>query len=83
MLELKNTKIIRQLGQIESIYDNEVINNNMTQAKLFIVNISKKYLIDLSVLKKALKLFIEIHPLLQATVFRNLDEHTLKSQLFI
>ena len=80
---LKDLKIIRKLGELESIFDNELINNNLSQTRTFIVSIPNKYKIELSVLKQALKLLIDIHPLLKATTYRELDKETQKSKLFL
>ena len=80
---LKDLKIIRKLGELESLFDNELINNNLSQTRTFIVSIPNKYKIELSVLKQALKLLIDIHPLLKATTYRELDKETQKSKLFL
>ncbi len=78
-----DAKIIRKLGKIESIYDNELINNNLSQTRTFIVSISNRYSIDIGTLKKALKLWTQLHPLLQATIIREVDIQTKKSKLLL
>ena len=83
MSRLDNLKVIRKLGELESIFDNELINDNLSQTRTFLVSIPNKYEITLDVLKKALKSLIDIHPLLRATTYRELDEVTQKSKLFL
>ena len=79
--KLDDFKVIRKLGIGECLYDNELLNNNMYQTRAFITSINKKYAINMDVLNKALTVWIQIHPLLQATTFRELDPSTQKARL--
>ena len=80
-VKLSDFEVIRELGFGECLYDNELMNNNMFQSRAFIASIAKQYSIDMNVLNKALKVWINTHPFLQSTVYRELDPSTGKSRL--
>ena len=82
-MAVKDAQVIRKLSRFESMLDNEVMHNNMLQIRTFIVSISNQHLIDTSVLQKAAHTWIQLHPLLQATIIRELDTITQKPNLFL
>ena len=71
--KLDESKVIRKLGFGESLYDNELINKNMFQTRVFIVSIAKEHSLNMDTLNKALNAWIKTHTLLQATTYRELD----------
>lgn len=79
--KLSESKVIRELGFSECLYDNELMHNNMFQVRAFIVSIAKQFTINMNVLNKALHVWIKTHPFLQSTVYRELDPSTGKSRL--
>ena len=79
--KLEDFKIIRELSFAESLYDNEVVNNNSFQTRTFITQIDNRYQINMDLLNKTLKLWIQMHPLLQATIYRQIDPSTQKPKL--
>ena len=62
--------IIRQLGLIESLYDDEVINGSFVLSRAFHVQISKSHLIENEMVHRALLFWKKRHPLLQSRILR-------------
>ena len=81
VIEQNDPRFIRKLGILESLADEELLNNNLTTTTATLISIDKTMNIDLTLLKKALFEWINTHQLLQATTYRLLDKKTQKSSI--
>lgn len=72
---LNEVKVIRNLGDDESLYDNEILNGNFILSLALLVEIKEPYvsLVDWDVLRRAAQIWTNKYLLLKATIWRSFD----------
>ena len=78
---MKKLKIIRKLGNIESIYDNEILNENFLLSRVFRTEIPTE--LSRAAVSQALEIWVKRHPLLQSCIYRTLDEKSHRPKILL
>ena len=71
---LDESKIIRKLGAGEALLDFEALHGNICQTRALLTTVSKHHDINMSIISKALEIWVKRHPILQSRIHRVLDE---------
>ena len=77
------SKMIRKLGNTESVYDNEVLNGNFLLATAILASIDAPYAIDKHTMNKAAHIWCKKHKLLQASIYRTGNELNVMPKYFM
>ena len=72
---LQEPKILRRLGFMESLCDEELINNNLSITTACIITIPNEFKITEELFKKAIDIWANIHPFLLSKIIRDLDKN--------
>ena len=74
--------VIRKLGFFESLCDEEQMHNNLSITTTCLLSIDKTHTLSKEVLTKALKLWVDSHPLLQSRIYRETEPKSSKSTIY-
>lgn len=80
---MNNLKIIRKLGNVESLYDNEVLNGNFILSRALKTKIPKEFEINLATVYKAVDIWIHKYPLLNSKIYRTQTHEILQPKYFV
>jgi hypothetical protein len=73
-VEKNNNDLIRELGMTESVYDFEVSNRALMVSRAYKITCSNKYSLDLRLVEKACRFWINLHPFLQCYIKRDFKD---------
>ena len=76
-------KVLRKLGITESIYDNEVLNNNFLLTVTILTTLDEPYFVDKNLIDQASSEWTQRHKLLRATIVRQSHIYDKSARYFV